>query len=52
MNELLKEADVRQLLAKQGLSPAGGTPEALGERVKRELARWTRVVKAAHIKAD
>jgi len=52
MNELLKEEDVRQLLAKQGLSPAGGAPEALGERVKRELARWTRVVKAAHIKAD
>jgi hypothetical protein len=24
----------------------------LGERVKRELARWTRVVKAAHIKPD
>ena len=39
-------------LAKQGLDPAGGTPQALGERVKRELASWTRVVKAAHIKAD
>ena len=52
VNDFLKEADVRQLLAKQGLSPAGGPPEALGERVKRELARWTRVVKAAHIKAD
>lgn len=52
VNDFLKEADVRQLLAKQGLSPAGGAPEVLGERVKRELARWTRVVKAAHIKAD
>ena len=52
VNELLKERDVREVLAKQGLDPAGGTPQALGERVKRELASWTRVVKAAHIKAD
>jgi tripartite-type tricarboxylate transporter receptor subunit TctC len=51
-NELLKEADVREVLAKQGLEPGGGTPDALGARVKRELANWTRVVKAAGIKAD
>src|SRR5947209_17955052 len=35
VNDLLKEADVRDVLAKQGLEPAGGTPEALGARVKR-----------------
>jgi tripartite-type tricarboxylate transporter receptor subunit TctC len=51
-NALLKEADVRDVLARQGLEPGGGTPEALGARVKRELASWTRVVKAAGIKAD
>jgi tripartite-type tricarboxylate transporter receptor subunit TctC len=52
LNELLREADVRDVLAKQGLEPAGGAPDALGARVKRELASWTRVVKAAGIKAD
>ena len=52
VNALLKEADVRDVVAKQGLVPEGGTTEALGERVKRELANWTRVVKAAGIKAD
>ena len=52
VNELLKESEVRDVVAKQGLDPAGGTPERLGERVKRELASWTRVVKAAGIKAD
>lgn len=52
MNDYLKEADVRGVLEKQGLVPEGGTPEALGARVKNELARWTRVVKAAGIKAD
>jgi tripartite-type tricarboxylate transporter receptor subunit TctC len=52
VNELLREPDVRDVLARQGLDPAGGTPEVLGNRVKRELANWTRVVKAAGIKAD
>jgi tripartite-type tricarboxylate transporter receptor subunit TctC len=52
MNDFLKEQDVEKLLAKQGLDAAGGAPEVLGTRVKRELDRWTRVVKAAHIKAD
>jgi tripartite-type tricarboxylate transporter receptor subunit TctC len=52
VNAFLKEADVRGVLEKQGLNPGGGAPQMLGERVKRELARWTRVVKAAHIKPD
>jgi tripartite-type tricarboxylate transporter receptor subunit TctC len=52
MNELLKEAELRDLLEKQGLVPRGGTPDALGTRIKNELARWTRVVKEAGIKAD
>jgi tripartite-type tricarboxylate transporter receptor subunit TctC len=52
MNDFLQERDVRGVLEKQGLNPGGGTPQALGERVQRELARWTRVVKAAHIEAD
>jgi len=52
LNELLKEADVKDVIAKQGLVPEGGTPQALGNRVKRELASWTRVVRAAGIKAD
>jgi len=34
------------------MTPAGGPPERLGELVKRELARWNRVVSAAGIKAD
>jgi tripartite-type tricarboxylate transporter receptor subunit TctC len=52
INELLKEGDVKDVLAKQGLSPAGGRPERLGGLVKRELARWNRVVNATGIKAD
>jgi tripartite-type tricarboxylate transporter receptor subunit TctC len=52
LNELLKEGDVKDVLAKQGLAPAGGRPERLGMLVKQELARWTRVVNATGIKAD
>jgi tripartite-type tricarboxylate transporter receptor subunit TctC len=52
LNALLQDAAVRTLLAKQGMTPAGGPPERLGELVQRELARWTRVVNAAGIKAD
>jgi len=52
LNDFLKEGDVRSVLEKQGLLPAGGAPQELGERMKTELARWTRVVKAAGIKAD
>jgi tripartite-type tricarboxylate transporter receptor subunit TctC len=52
LNLVLKDPAIRELLAKQGLSAAGGSPERLGELVKSELARWTRVVNAAGIKAD
>jgi len=52
LNQFMREPAVREVLEKQGLQPEGGTPQALGERVRRELERWTRVVKAANIKAD
>jgi len=52
LNELLKEADVKDVIEKQGLVPGGGTPDALGARVKRELVSWTRVVRAAKIQPD
>lgn len=52
LNSLLKDPKVRDLLAKQGMSASGGTPERFGALVKNELARWSHVVAAAGIKAD
>jgi tripartite-type tricarboxylate transporter receptor subunit TctC len=52
LNALLKQPDVRALLEKQGMNPGGGPPERFGTLVKSELARWSRVVKGAGIKAD
>jgi tripartite-type tricarboxylate transporter receptor subunit TctC len=49
---LLQDAQMREFLARQGMNASGGRPERLGELVQRELARWTRVVKLAGIKAD
>ena len=52
VNELLKDAAIREMLSRQGMTAAGGAPDRFGELVKQELARWTRVVDAAGIKAD
>jgi len=52
LNALLKLPEIRELLAKQGMTPGGGSPERFGSMVRAELARWDRVVKAAKIKAD
>ena len=52
INAALKEPASAEVLAKQGLTAAGGPPERMGELVRKEIARWTRVVRAAGIKAD
>ncbi|MDQ5850086.1 MAG: tripartite tricarboxylate transporter substrate binding protein [Pseudomonadota bacterium] len=52
INSLLTDVLMKEALAKQGMVPAGGSAERFGDLVKRELARWTRVVNAAGIKAD
>ena len=52
INALLQLPETRELLARQGMNPAGGPPSRLGDLVRAELPRWARVVKAANIKAD
>jgi len=49
LNRALKQNDTRDRLANHGLVPAGGSPEDLGEYLRSEIARWTKVVKAAGI---
>jgi len=36
----------------QGLEPVPSTPEAFGELIKTEVAKYTKVVKAANIKTE
>jgi tripartite-type tricarboxylate transporter receptor subunit TctC len=48
----LGQSEIRESLVKQGLTPATGTPEALGALIRSDLARWEKVVAQAKIKAD
>lgn len=52
LNRLLQQAEVRDRLNSYGLVPVGGTPEDLGNHLKFEIARWTKVVKAAGIRLE
>ena len=49
MGKALKQKDVLDIFEKQGLQDAHGTPEELGALVATELARWSKVIKAAQI---
>jgi len=48
----LHAPEVKDLLNKQGLEPAPGTPEALARFIESEHKTWGRVVKEAGIKAQ
>jgi tripartite-type tricarboxylate transporter receptor subunit TctC len=50
VQEVLRDPQVREAMARQGLEPAGGSPADAAAYLKRELATWTRVIKAAGIK--
>jgi tripartite-type tricarboxylate transporter receptor subunit TctC len=44
--------DLRQRMMDLGFTPGGGTPKEFGEFVKRDLERWTRIVKETRVKLD
>jgi len=52
INAILGLPEVKEILAKQGLVPAGGEPERLSRLVRTELDRWRRVIAEAKIQAD
>jgi tripartite-type tricarboxylate transporter receptor subunit TctC len=45
-------AEVKERFAGMGLQPVGGSSEELGQRVERDIAKWTGVARAANIKND
>ena len=48
----LADANVREQLSAQGLSPRGSSAEELGSATKTQLAKYAALIKAAGIKAD
>jgi tripartite-type tricarboxylate transporter receptor subunit TctC len=52
VNKALARDDVRNTLGAQGLDVAPGTPEQFAAHIKSEIAKFTRVARAANIKAE
>lgn len=50
--KLLAQPDILKRLEELGIAPAGNSPEEFEAFIKSEIARWTRVAKAANIKMD
>jgi tripartite-type tricarboxylate transporter receptor subunit TctC len=50
INRMLEDPQVRERFHSLGVAPLSGTPEALGERLKFEVARWAKLIKEAGIK--
>jgi tripartite-type tricarboxylate transporter receptor subunit TctC len=49
---ILKQPDVRERLSREGADPVGSTPQELSAYMKSEIAKWSKVVKAAGVKAN
>jgi tripartite-type tricarboxylate transporter receptor subunit TctC len=52
LQAVLADAKVRESLARQGLKPAGGTPEEFAAFVRSQNAKFARAVKASGTKID
>ena len=47
--EVLKSPDVTKRLMADGSTPVGSTPEEFGAHIKSEIAKWSRLAKAANL---
>ncbi len=50
--KVLRMRDVHELLIRQGMDPAGSTPVEFDAYLRADIAKWTRVVQEAGIKAN
>jgi tripartite-type tricarboxylate transporter receptor subunit TctC len=48
----LRARDVHELLIRQGMDPAGSTPAEFDAYLRADIAKWTKVVQEAGIKAN
>ena len=51
MNAILAQAEVKERIASLGNDPAGGTPEQMGDRIKREVVQLQKVFATHKLKA-
>lgn len=50
INVVLKMPEIRERLARQGLIPGGGTPEALRDLLSADLSKWGKLIKEIGLK--
>ena len=50
--KMVASPDVKQRLEALGFVPVADTPEQFGARIKAEIAKWSKVVHDANIRAD
>jgi tripartite-type tricarboxylate transporter receptor subunit TctC len=52
INRALKLPDIREKYAADGIDIGGGTPQEFGTLIRTDIAKWSKVIKAAGIKPD
>ncbi len=52
INRILRQPEQRERFLSIGMVPVGGSPEALGEYLKVEIARWAKVIREAGVKPE
>jgi tripartite-type tricarboxylate transporter receptor subunit TctC len=52
VNVILQAPEVKQRLVSLGLSPLGGTPAAMRDRMKADSEKWGEVIRSANVKVD
>jgi tripartite-type tricarboxylate transporter receptor subunit TctC len=52
VNRALRDPDLLAKMAKQGIAPAGGTPEDFQRTIATDIRNWTETARAANIRAE
>jgi tripartite-type tricarboxylate transporter receptor subunit TctC len=52
MSQVLKDAEVREQLSRQGAEPLGGSPEEFAAIISKDTERWKKVVAVGGIKVE
>ena len=50
--KVLANADLRERFAQQGVEAESSTPEQFAARLKADIARWGKIIKAAGIQGE
>jgi tripartite-type tricarboxylate transporter receptor subunit TctC len=48
----IQSPEGRERIAQQGGNPGGNSPEAFGQFIQEEIARWSKVARAANVRTN